>query len=60
MIQVHVEFVGKGSICSSLGKLVLVWFLGYVDLNKALLRVRLLYNVDLFNINSTDARGEEK
>lgn len=59
LIQVHIEFVRKGSICSSLGKLILVWFLGNVDLNKCLF-VRSLNYVDLFNINSVDARGEEK
>ena len=59
-VQVHIKFVGEGLVCGSLGKLILVWFLGNVDLNQSLLRVLFLDNVDLFNINGTDAGGEKQ
>ena len=59
-IQVHEKLVIEGRICDSLGKLVLIWFLGNVNFDKLLLGILFLNNVDLVNIESTDARGEQQ
>ena len=59
-IQVHEKLVIEGRICDSLGKLVLIWFLGNVNFDKLLLGILFLNNVDLVNIDSTDARGEKQ
>lgn len=36
-IQVHIEFIGEGLVRGSLGKLILVWLLANVNLDKSLL-----------------------
>lgn len=59
-IQIHIKFVGEGLVSGSLGKLVLVWLLANVNFDKSLLRILFLNNVHLFDINSTDARGEKQ